>query len=208
MGPVLIDRHRYQVRTVADAQLDDLGDCRTVSFGGGALVQVRYGAQAVQTTYVSYAGTVTKYQDAWIERVNRESWSAVLQTPSGLILVSARGTAKVPVADITEVRLVTAAGTVLIRTADAWYLVQHEPKDETEVLSFMKRTGMTYAVGYADRNLSNAFLTGSEDETGLPPIPQLFVFGKDGRLVERLIGYNESHGLAALDRIVAEQLSQ
>ena len=87
-------------------------------------------------------------------------------------------------------------------------LTLDEPKDETEVLSFMKRTGMTYAVGYADRNLSNAFLTGSEDETGLPPIPQLFVFGKDGRLVERLIGYNESHGLAALDRIVAEQLSQ
>ncbi len=87
-------------------------------------------------------------------------------------------------------------------------LTLDEQKDETEVLDFMKQTGMIYTVGYADKSLSAAFLGGSEDETGLPPIPQLFVFGKDGRLVERLIGYNESHGLSALDRIVAEQLSQ
>ncbi|MEP7270548.1 MAG: TlpA disulfide reductase family protein [Acidobacteriota bacterium] len=84
----------------------------------------------------------------------------------------------------------------------------NEKKDQAEVLDFVKQAGMTYTVGYAGDRVSAAFLSGTEDETGQPPIPQLFVFGKDGRLVEHLVGYNESHGLTFLERIVGEQLSR
>ncbi len=84
----------------------------------------------------------------------------------------------------------------------------NERQDQAEVLDFIKKVGMTYTIGYAGDRISAAFLSGTEDETGLPPIPQLFVFGKDGRLVEYLVGYNESHGLPFLERVVTEQLSR
>lgn len=84
----------------------------------------------------------------------------------------------------------------------------NERTDQSEVQDFIKTVGMTYTIGYADDRVSAAFLSGTEDETGSPPIPQLFIFGKDGRLVEHLIGFNQSHGLAFLDRVVNEQLSR
>jgi thiol-disulfide isomerase/thioredoxin len=84
----------------------------------------------------------------------------------------------------------------------------NEPKDQTEVLDFIKTVGLTYNVAYAGERVSAAFLTGTEDETGMPPIPQLFIFGKDGSLVEYLVGYNESHSLPFLERVVSEQLSK
>jgi len=84
----------------------------------------------------------------------------------------------------------------------------NEQKDQAEVLDFIKSVGMTYNVAYAGERVSAAFLTGTEDETGLPPIPQLFIFGKDGSLVEYLVGYNDSHGLPFLERVVSEQLSR
>lgn len=84
----------------------------------------------------------------------------------------------------------------------------NEKKDQTEVLDFVKQAGMTYTVGYAGDRLSAAFLSGTEDETGAPPIPQLFIFGKDGHLVKHLVGYNENHGFSFLDGLVAEQLSR
>ena len=82
-------------------------------------------------------------------------------------------------------------------------------KDQTEVLDFIKQAGMNYTVGYADDRLSAAFLSGTEDETGQPPIPQLFIFGKDGRLIEHVIGYDQNHDmLPLLERIVTEQLAR
>ena len=83
-----------------------------------------------------------------------------------------------------------------------------EKKDEGLVLDFMKSTGMDYTVGYADDRFSRAFLRGTEDETGSPPIPQLFIFAKDGKLVEHLVGYRPDHGVEYLDRIVSEQLAR
>jgi thiol-disulfide isomerase/thioredoxin len=83
-----------------------------------------------------------------------------------------------------------------------------EKKDEGLVLDFMKTMGMNYTIGYADDRFSRAFLRGTEDETGAPPIPQLFIFGRDGKLVEHLIGYSPNHGVEYLDRIVSEQLSR
>lgn len=84
----------------------------------------------------------------------------------------------------------------------------NEQKDQAEVLEFIKSVGMTYNVAYAGERVSSAFLTGTEDETGMPPIPQLFIFGKDGSLAEYLVGYNESHSLPFLERVVSELLSK
>jgi thiol-disulfide isomerase/thioredoxin len=83
-----------------------------------------------------------------------------------------------------------------------------EKKDEGLVLDFMKSMGMDYTIGYADDRFSRAFLKGTEDETGSPPIPQIFIFAKDGKLVEHLVGYSAEHGVEYLDRIVSEQLAR
>ena len=84
----------------------------------------------------------------------------------------------------------------------------NEQKDQAEVLDFIKSAGMTYHIAYAGERVSSGFLTGTEDETGMPPIPQLFIFGKDGSLAEYFVGFNESHGFAFLERAVAEQLAK
>jgi thiol-disulfide isomerase/thioredoxin len=78
--------------------------------------------------------------------------------------------------------------------------------DGEEVTQFMKRTGVSYTIGYADRRISDAFLRGTEDETGAPPIPQLFVLARDGRLVEHLIGDDPARGLTQLEKVITEQL--
>ena len=84
----------------------------------------------------------------------------------------------------------------------------NEKKDQAEVLDFIQKVGMNYTVGYADDRFSGAFLRGTEDETGSPPIPQLFIFGKDGKLIEHLVSYRPEHGVEYLDRIVTEQLGR
>jgi thiol-disulfide isomerase/thioredoxin len=84
-------------------------------------------------------------------------------------------------------------------------LTSDEPSDEDKVLRFVKQAGINYAVGYADDALSASFLAGTEDETGLPPIPQVFVFTRDGRLAEHLVGGSEQNH-ARLEQVVAELL--
>jgi thiol-disulfide isomerase/thioredoxin len=83
----------------------------------------------------------------------------------------------------------------------------NEPKEQEEVLQFVQQAPITYTVGYASDRLSAAFLGKTEDETGLPPIPQLFVIGRDGQLIEHIIGNEPGHSLAFLERLVARQLS-
>jgi thiol-disulfide isomerase/thioredoxin len=85
-------------------------------------------------------------------------------------------------------------------------LTSDEPADEDKVLRFVKQAGMNYAVGYADNSLSASFLAGTEDETGLPPIPQVFVVARDGRLVEHLVGGGDANH-ARLEEVVAAQLN-
>jgi thiol-disulfide isomerase/thioredoxin len=80
-------------------------------------------------------------------------------------------------------------------------------EDAAEVAKFIKQAGVNYTVGYADRRVSSAFLDGTEDETGTAPIPQLFVFTRDGRLVEHLIGEDPERGLQQLEQVVNQQLS-
>lgn len=81
-------------------------------------------------------------------------------------------------------------------------------RDHAEVLDFIKEFGVNYTIGYVDDRVTDAFLTGTEDETGAPPIPQLFIFGRDGRLVEHFRGYSPDHGLSYLDTLITQQLAQ
>ncbi|HEX4948142.1 MAG TPA: TlpA disulfide reductase family protein [Blastocatellia bacterium] len=82
-----------------------------------------------------------------------------------------------------------------------------EKSDEAEVLKFMKEAGVNYTIVYASDKVSSAFLDGTEDETGSAPIPQLFVIGKDGRLVEHLVGNDPRHSIARLEEVIAAQLN-
>jgi len=59
----------------------------------------------------------------------------------------------------------------------------------------MKQFGIPYTVGLATDDMFVAYL-GREDDS----IPQTLVFGRDGRLVAHLIGYNPSS--PELDRAV------
>jgi thiol-disulfide isomerase/thioredoxin len=83
-----------------------------------------------------------------------------------------------------------------------------EQSNQAGVAEFIKTVGINYTVGYASNRVSGAVLTGTEDETGDPPIPQLFIFGRDGKLVEHLIGYRSDHGLDYLAQIVTKQLAK
>jgi hypothetical protein len=64
-----------------------------------------------------------------------------------------------------------------------------------------------YTVGYENRWLSSAFLKGTEDETGAPPIPQVFVLSREGRVIERLIGESPQRGADYLERVIVGNLN-
>src|SRR5882672_2249312 len=86
-------------------------------------------------------------------------------------------------------------------------LTSDERDDQAKVIEFLKKAGADYTVGYADQQLSSAFLRGTEDETGAPPIPQLFVISRDGRLVDHFIGEAPQRGIKDLEQVVSQQLS-
>jgi cytochrome c biogenesis protein CcmG/thiol:disulfide interchange protein DsbE len=86
-------------------------------------------------------------------------------------------------------------------------LTSDEKSDQDKVEQFIKRLGVNYTVGYANNWVSGAFLKGTEDESGAPPIPQLFVIARDGRVVEHLIGDSPNHGLPYLEKVVIRELS-
>lgn len=71
------------------------------------------------------------------------------------------------------------------------------------VKAFAKEFGMTYHVGFASEQLYLAFNNGS----AAMRIPQTFIFGADGKLVKRLIGYNNRIGREMLNSAVAEAVS-
>lgn len=56
------------------------------------------------------------------------------------------------------------------------------------IRKFIENYGITYTVGMATDNMFTSYL-GTEDDT----IPQTLVFGRDGKLVKHLIGYDQSH---------------
>lgn len=86
-------------------------------------------------------------------------------------------------------------------------LTSDKKEDQALVEEFIKKAGINYAIGYDNSWLSTAFLKGTEDATGSPPIPQLFVLARDGRVVEHLIGERPG-GLEYLEQVINEQLAQ
>ncbi|HYJ84784.1 MAG TPA: TlpA disulfide reductase family protein [Pyrinomonadaceae bacterium] len=61
--------------------------------------------------------------------------------------------------------------------------------DRVKVPQFARDLGVNYTLGFPDKTLTDFFL--SDDQT----IPQTFVFGREGRLIKRLIGYQKSTGI-------------
>lgn len=86
-------------------------------------------------------------------------------------------------------------------------LTSDEKTDQQKVEDFIKRVGINYNIGYASSWVSNAFLKGTEDDTGAPPIPQLFVLSRDGRVIEHMIGDSPQRGIEYLEKVVSSQLS-
>lgn len=86
-------------------------------------------------------------------------------------------------------------------------LTSDDKADQEMVVEFLKKRGADYTVGYDNQWLSSAFLKGTEDETGAPPIPQLFVISRDGRVVDHFIGEDPQRGIKDLELVVSQQLS-
>lgn len=86
-------------------------------------------------------------------------------------------------------------------------LTSDEKSDQAKVEEFMQRVGINYSIGYAGNWVSRSFLYGTEDETGAPPIPQLFIISRQGRVVEHLIGDSPRHGIDYLEEVVRRELA-
>jgi thiol-disulfide isomerase/thioredoxin len=84
-------------------------------------------------------------------------------------------------------------------------LTSDERENEKQVVEFLEKRGADYTVGYDNQWLSSAFLKGTEDEVG-PPIPQLFVLSREGRVVEHMIGETPG-GMTRLEQVVSQQLA-
>jgi thiol-disulfide isomerase/thioredoxin len=86
-------------------------------------------------------------------------------------------------------------------------LTSDEKNEQGDVVKVLKRAGADYTVGYDNRWLSSAFLKGTEDETGAPPIPQVFVLSREGRVIEHLIGESPQRGAEYLERVILDTLN-
>jgi len=86
-------------------------------------------------------------------------------------------------------------------------LTSDEKSDQAKVEEFMQRVGINYSLGYAGNWISRSFLYGTEDATGAPPIPQLFIISKEGKVVEHLIGDSPRHGIDYLEEVVRRELA-
>lgn len=86
-------------------------------------------------------------------------------------------------------------------------LTSDEKSDQPKVEEFIRRAGVDYTIAYSGSWISRSFLFGTEDETGSPPIPQLFIISRDGRVVEHLVGDSPLHGLAHLEEVVRRELT-
>ncbi len=70
------------------------------------------------------------------------------------------------------------------------------------VKDFAKQYGMTYQVGFASESLYLSLNDGSSRMR----IPQTFIFGADGKLIKRLIGYSERVGNEVLMKAVEQAI--
>lgn len=82
-----------------------------------------------------------------------------------------------------------------------------DQKDDQKLVNdFIKQVGINYTIAYPSRIVTDSFLKGTEDDTGSPPIPQLFIFDKDGKLVDHLVGERPEKGLTYLEQVVTKHL--
>src|SRR5215475_15567433 len=86
-------------------------------------------------------------------------------------------------------------------------LTSDDKADQENVVKFLKAKGADYTIGYENQWLSTAFLKGTEDETGAPPIPQLFIISREGRVVDHFIGEDPQRGILDVEQSVVQQLS-
>jgi thiol-disulfide isomerase/thioredoxin len=75
------------------------------------------------------------------------------------------------------------------------------PDDRIKVSGFARELGIQYPLGFPDKVLSDQFLSDNQS------IPQTFVFGRDGQLVKRFIGYDEATE-TELEKIIAEAVAR
>ncbi|MFN2516182.1 MAG: redoxin domain-containing protein [Pyrinomonadaceae bacterium] len=75
------------------------------------------------------------------------------------------------------------------------------PDDRIKVADFARELGIQYSLGFPDKPLTDLFL--SDDQT----IPQTFLFDRQGQLVKRFIGYQESTG-AELEKAIKGQMTK
>ncbi|QQS47167.1 MAG: TlpA family protein disulfide reductase [Acidobacteriota bacterium] len=76
--------------------------------------------------------------------------------------------------------------------------------DRKEVVAFVREFGMTYHVAFAPTELYTFFNPGA---TTLR-IPQTMIYGPDGEMVKKLVGYNPRIGKEILDNAVAEAVEK
>jgi thiol-disulfide isomerase/thioredoxin len=74
------------------------------------------------------------------------------------------------------------------------------PDDRIKVADFARDLSIQYPLGFPDKAVTDLFLSG--DQT----IPQTFVFGREGQLVKRFIGYEEATG-AELEKVIGETVN-
>lgn len=75
------------------------------------------------------------------------------------------------------------------------------PDDRVKVAGFAAEFQITYPLGFPDKSLTDLFL--SDDKS----IPQTFIFNREGRLIKRYIGYDQSMPGELEELIKAELVS-
>jgi thiol-disulfide isomerase/thioredoxin len=73
--------------------------------------------------------------------------------------------------------------------------------DRIKVAEFARELGIQYSLGFPDKSLTDLFLSDNE------AIPQTFVFDRQGQLVMRFIGYQESTE-AELEKAIKSQTTK
>ena len=74
------------------------------------------------------------------------------------------------------------------------------PDDRIKVADFARDLGIQYPLGFPDKAVTDLFFSG--DQT----IPQTFVFGREGQLLKRFIGYDMSTE-SELEKVISEAVS-
>jgi thiol-disulfide isomerase/thioredoxin len=74
------------------------------------------------------------------------------------------------------------------------------PDDRVLVSDFARDLGISYPLGFPDKSLTDSFLPEGDDL-----IPQTMVLGRDGKLVNKFEGYDESVG-RDLEKMINDEL--